>query len=815
MFDAPLSDLRFAARTLRKNPGFSAIAIATLALAIGANTAIFSVVDSVILRPLAYPEADRLITIHEVVPKFSYLAPMIPVNAMHFRQWRKETRSFDQMALLGGITFNLTGADEPERIPAARVSPNLFPMLGIRTQLGRTFLDEEDKPGRDRVVVLNHELWVRRFGADPNVIGRKIMLDGNPYEIIGVLRAGLHFPKLSQLYAMTISDERPQLWKPFAVRDDELEEMGDFNFICIARLRRGVTASRALADLNVVQANFVKQAPFKVELYAALVPLQDQMTGRSRTGLELLLAAVGAVLLIGCVNIANLLVARATGRRRELAIRSALGAGVGRLVRQVLVESMFLASIGGLFGVTLAYGAIRLIVAYAPIDLPRMDEVHLDGRVLLFTVAISTLTGLLCGLLPAWRFARTDPQDAMKSGARGTTAGRASGHLRLVLVGVETGLSAMCLIVGGLLLHSLVKLLNVDRGFEVQRIVTVDLSLPDNRYPNGEKRVAFLSSLLERVGPLAGVRSAGIVNHLPLSGEGGNNLIGLEGSKIPVMERPLADIRQVNPDYFRTMGILLRSGRIFDEAADGKRQVALVSVLTAERLWPGQNPIGKRFQIGGEDSVFIEVAGVVGDVRGVSLNRSPSLTVYVPYWQRFYNEASLAVRTAMNPASAASAIRAAIRQIDPEMPVPRFRTMEDIVAESVSQRRFQMILVLLFAVAATLLASLGIYGVVSYSVAQRTNEMGIRIALGARPGSIARMVLRQGLLPVAAGLAGGAVASAALGRVLGSLLFGVSAWDPMTMCGVAALVSGIALAATYFPAHRATHVDPMTALRYE
>src|SRR5262249_16163719 len=398
------------------------------------------------------------------------------------------------------------------------------------------------QPGRDRVVVLNHELWVRRFGADPNVIGRNITLDGKSYEIIGVLRAGLHFPKLSQLYAMTVSEERPQLWKPFALRHDELEEMGDFNFGCIARLRHGVTRSQALHDLNMVQANFVKQVPFKVELYAALVPLQDQITGRSRTGLELLLAAVGAVLLIGCVNIANLLLARATGRGRELAIRSSLGATAGRLVRQMLVESLFLSFLGGVLGIALAYGAVRLIVSYAPVDLPRIDEVRLDARILLFAVAASIFTGLLCGLLPAWRFAAADPEEAMKSGARGSTAGRASNHLRSLLVGVETGLSALCLIAGGLLLHSFVKLLNVDRGFEVQRIVTVDLNLPQDRYPNGEKRAAFLASLLERVGSLPSVQSSAVANRLPLSGEGGNNLLGVEGTKVPVMERPLADI---------------------------------------------------------------------------------------------------------------------------------------------------------------------------------------------------------------------------------------------------------------------------------
>ncbi|MBZ5594882.1 MAG: ABC transporter permease [Acidobacteriia bacterium] len=814
MLEPLLADLRFAGRVLRKNPGFSAIAIATLALGIGANTAIFSLVDGVILRPLAYRNADRLFAVHEAVPQFSQLAPLIPVNAMHFLEWRKSMRSFEQTALVGGTTFNLTGAGEPERLPAARVSPALFPMLGIQAQLGRTFLKEEDRPGHDQVVVLNHELWQRRFAADPHVIGRKIMLDGHPYEIVGVLAAGFHFPKLSQLYAMTIAEERPQIWKPFAIRDDELEPIGDFNYVCITRLKRGVSASQALSELNVVQARLVRQVAEKIELRAALVPLQDQITGRSRTGLQLLLAAVGAVLLIGCVNIANLLLARATGRRREIAIRTAVGASRGRLVGQMLVESLVLAGAGGAFGVALAYAAIRVIVARAPVDLARIDEVHFDARVLLFTLGISIFTGVLFGLFPAWRATQGDPQEAMRSGSRGMTAGRASGRLRSLLVGLEVGLSAMCLIAGGLLLHSFVNLLHVDRGFEAERILTVDLNLPESRYPDLAKRVAFLRSTLERVGSLPGVTSAGVSNKLPLSGEGGNNLIGVEGTSLPMVERPLTDIRQVNPDYFRTMGIPVRAGRIFAET-DRDRNVALVSAVTAARLWPGQNPIGKRFRVGAEDSPLIEVTGIVGDVRGVSLNTNPSLTVYVPYWKRFYNQASLAVKTAMDPLSASSSLRVAIRQIDPELPVPAFRTMEEIVSESVAQRRFQMSLVLLFAAAAMLLASLGIYGVVSYSVAQRTHEMGIRLALGAQPGNIRRMVLGQSLLPVFLGLPAGVMASVALGRIMSTLLFGVSAWDPATLSGVAALLIAVAAAATYVPVHRATHVDPASALRYE
>jgi len=814
MLNTLFADLRFAGRMLRKSPGFSAIAIATLALGIGANTAIFSLVDGVILRPLAYLDADRLFAVHEVVPKFSALAPLIPVNGMHFLEWRKSVRSFDQMALVGGMTFNLTGTGEPERLPAARVSPSLFPMLGAQARLGRTFLEEEDRPGRDQVVILNHELWTRRFAADPHVIGRKITLDGHPYEIVGVLQPQFHFPKLNQLYAMTIAEERPQIWKPFALRDDELELLGDFNYACIGRLRRGVQPAQALSELNVVQARLANQTGEKIELRAALIPLQDQITGRSRMGLELLLAAVGAVLLIGCVNIANLLLARGTARRREIAIRTALGAGRSRLVGQMLVESLVLAGMGGAAGVALAYAAIRAIVAYAPVDLPRADEVHLDARVLLFTLILSIFTGALFGLFPAWRATRGDPQEAMKSGSRGSTAGRSSGRLRSVLVALEVGLSAMCLIAGGLLLHSFLNLLHVDRGFEAERIVTVDLNLPDIQYPDLPQRASFLRAVLERVESLPGVTSAGVSNRLPLSGEGGNNLLLTEGANIPLMERPLADIRQVNPGFFRTMGIPLRSGRIFEEA-DRSRKVALVSAVTAGRLWPDQNPIGKRFRMGSDDSPLIEVAGVVGDVRSVSLNTTPSLTVYIPYWQRFQNQASLVVRTSIDPLAASSAIRAAIREVDRELPVPAFRTMEDIVAESVAQRRFQMSLVLLFAAAALLLSSLGIYGVVSYSVAQRTNEMGIRMALGAQPGNIRRMVLGQSLVPVCEGLVAGVIASVALGKVLGSLLFGVSAWDPATISGVLTLLVAVAAMATVAPVRRATRVDPASALRDE
>jgi putative ABC transport system permease protein len=809
------SDLRLAFRTIRRNPGFSLIAIGTLAFGIGANTAIFSVIDGILLRPLGYDEESRLVAIHEVVPKFAQLAPNVPVNALHFQEWRKSVKAFEHLAMIGGLSLNLTGSGDPERLLAARVSPSLFPMLHAHTQLGRTFLEEEDQAGRDDVVILNNELWRRRFGADPNIIGRKILLDGHPYQVVGVLASDFHFPKLSQLYAMTVAEERPELWRPFAVKPDELETMGDFNYACIGRLRRGVSLEHALAELNAAQARLASQVPEKVELLAALVQLQDQITNRSRRGLLLVLCAVGAVLLIGSANIANLLLARAISRKRELAIRAAMGASTWRLVRQTLTESLLLAAIGGAAGIAMAYGALRIILTHAPVDLPRMDEIQVDVRVLLFTVLISILAGLLFGILPAWRLAHTDPQDAMRTVARGSSELRGSGRLRTVLVGVEVGLSTLCLMAGGLLLRSFVKLLEVDRGFAAPQVVTVSLNLPGNRYPEHTQMVRFTRSLLESVKTLPGVVSAGVINRLPLSGEGGNNLLTLEGTNVPFMDRPLADIRGVNSEYFGAMGIAVRQGRVFEEA-DRERGLAVVSAMAAERLWPGQNPLGKRFKIGDPDGPFVEVAGVVGDVRGVALDRTPSLTIYVPYWQRrTWGGLSLAVKTTVEPAAMASPIRNAIRQLDAELPVPQFRTMKQIVDQSVAHRRFQMNLILIFALASLALASLGIYGVVSYSVAVRTNEIGIRIALGASTMKILRMILIQALVPVAGGLVCSLLASFALGRLVSGLLYGVRPMDAVTTGGVALTLVGVAVLASLVPARRATRVEPMSALRYD
>jgi len=808
-----VSDIRYALRVLGRNPGFAAVAILTLALGIGANTAIFTIFNGVLLRPLPFREPQRLAAINEIVPKFAYLAATIPVSADHFLKWRKQAHSFEQIALFSEMEMNLTSNGEPVSVPAARVSAALFPILGLQAKMGRTFREEEDKPGNDRVVVLSDALWSSRFHRDPGIIGRKIVLDSNPYEVIGVLPAGAQLPKTSQMQTLAVPGDYAQLWKPLALRDDEIEPMGDFNFGCIARLAPGVSFERANAELNTIEDGIGQALPEKIALLAGVVPLQRQITGGTRASLVLLLAAVGAVLLIVCVNLANLLLARAAARRRELAVRLAIGAGAGRLLRQMLTESLLLASLGGALGVALAAWAVRALLAGAPVDLPRMGEVHLDWRVLSFALAITVLSGLLFGALPAWRATRTDPQTALQAGGR-STPGRHGGKMRRALIAAEVALSAACLVVAGLLLHSFSQVMQVDRGFRTERTLTVTLGLPWTRYPDSQHQSKFVRTLLERVAAQPGVESVGVSSVLPLGGEGNNNLVAPEGANWPLMERPLADKRAINPDFFRTMGIPLLRGRVFGDS-DGDRNVAVISAALAQRLWPGENPVGRKLIEGDGRGHPTEVVGEVGDVRGASLTKMPRPTMYQPYWQRPQGHWSLVLRSGSAPAGLAGAIRHEIRRLDPELPVPAFQTLEQLVDDSVAQRRFQLDLVLLFALAALVLAAVGVYGVVAQLVAQRTNEIGIRMALGARAGDVRRMVLLEGLGPVAAGLAAGFAAALFAGRLVSGLLFGVRTADPLTFSAVAGVLLASALAACLIPARRATRIDPLEALRYQ
>ena len=802
-------DFRFAGRILRRSPGFTAVAVLTLALGIGATTAMFSIVDTVVLRPLSYADSGRLVMIDEWTPGFG----AIPVNGLHFQEWQRVATSFQQIALIGGGDVNVTDFSEPERLPAAGVSPGLFSILGVQPQLGRVFLREEDVPGRDHVVLISNELWRGRYSADPHILGRTISIDGVAHEIVGVLPANFHFPKLGALYPITILEEKPQIWKPIALGPEELTLTGGFNFVSIGRLKPGVTLTEAGSELDAIERRFSTEVSKALgsDLRSHVVPLKDRVVGRARSGLQLMLMAVGSVLLIGCLNIMNLLLARLSSRRRELAVRSAIGASRWRLTRQMIIESLTLSAIGGACGLFVAYLGVRLFVAFAPSDAPRLDEVHVDMRVVMFALLVSTIAGLVIGISPASHFGAAEMAEVMPSGTR-SSSGRGVGSLRSVVVSAQVALGAVCLIASGLLLESLVNLLNVDRGFDARQVATAAVYLPVSGYPTFEKRVAFVRTVLDDLRVLPGVTSVAAANMLPLGGEGGNSALSIAGTSTPLFEHALGNIRTVNSDYFRTMGMSLEAGRLF---SDQRLQVAVISSSIEKRAWPGENPIGKRFHFGPPSDPDKEVIGVVNDVRGVSLEAGPSFNVYVPYWQRSSGAIEFALKTTNDTAAIAPAIPSVIRNIDAELPVSSLRTMDQIVEGSVAPRRFQTDLVLAFGAAAVLLACLGVYGVMLFFVTQRTTEIGIRLAFGAEPREVLRMVLRQAMRPVAAGVVAAVPLALLAGSWLRSLVFDVSPQDPRTIA-VACFVLVVAAAlAAYLPARRAPHLEPHHALRYQ
>jgi predicted permease len=806
------NDIRYAFRTLLRERGFASMAVLSLAVGSGANTAIFSVVNGVLLRPLPYRDPQQLFAIREVVPKLAHLYPSLPVNFSHYYEWSKHWMAAESVALLEGSSPNLTGDGEPERLKGARVSASVFRVLGVRPRLGRAFVDEEDPEGRDQVAIISDSLWKRRFSGDPAIIGRKITLNGRPNVVIGVLPPGFQSPAQNDLWIRAGLRTTTEVFQPLGYSKDDLEEVnGDYNWAAIARLRPGVSPQRALAELNVIQAETSKRIPEKMDLQARLSSLQDDIVGQSRRGLLVLLGAVGAVLLILCVNLANLSLARAAGRARESAIRTALGAGRVRLVRQTLTESLVLALAGGVLGIALAAVGVRLLIGAAPLDLPRLADVSLDGRVLGFASLISLVTGIAFGILPALRSAAAHPQEALKSGSYTTTEGRRGVRLRGVLVGVEAALSAVLLITAGLLMGSFVRLMHVDKGFDVERVLAVGVAMPPSKYTEKAQQTAFFDRLLKKTQLLPGVLSAALVSALPFEGETWIDLAAAEGDQRPMFERPMVNVRFVSPDYFKTLRIPFREGRPFDES-QRIRQVVIVSEGTARRLWPGRNALGRRMQ---HNETLDEVVGITADVRSTSLDKDPVLIIYIPYWQRPRLSAALLLRTAMDPRGIAAGVRVAIHQVDADVPVPEMQTLEEVMSDSVAQRRFQMTLVMLFAAAALALAGFGIYGVVSYSVARRRTEMGIRMALGARAAGLQRMVLWQGIRPVLAGLAVGIAGALETGRILGSLLFQVSPRDPLTIGVVALVLLAVSVLAALVPARRATRVDPMKALRFE
>lgn len=812
-----LQDIRYAFRMLRKNAAFTFVAVLTLAVGIGANTAIFSLVNGVLLRPLSYKDPGQVYVIREIVPQWTKSIPSLAANLPDFQIWQKECRAFEEMSIAEAIDMDLSGVGDAEEIHGVRASANLLELLGQYPALGRAFLPEEDQAGHDRVVILTDGFWRNRFHGDSNVIGKTITLDGEPHVVAGVLPASFHFPKV---IASDTFSTRIDFFKPLGgARFYEQDLIGEFDFTALARLKRGITPAQALAELNVIQARIAKQANEKLDLTAQMLPLEPEIVGPARKGLVLLLAAVSVVLLIVCVNLANLLLAKAPGRMREAAIRIALGAAPGRLVRQLLTESLILALLGGVFGTALAYFGVRALVDAAPVDIPRLDEVAIDVRVLCFALLLSALVGGLFGILPAWRVSSADPQKTLKAGATTTTEGRRVRRIRQGLIGFEVGLCTALLVLAGLLTSSLFHVIRVNPGFTAERVLAADVALPPQGYSQVQARGHFYDAVLASAKAIPGVESAAWVTLLPLEGQGSVTGISLPGAEDPQHEALHANFRGVSADYFRTMEIPLLAGRFFNENDRGKK-VVIVSQALADRLWPGQSPVGRECIAQWGQLQNSDVIGVAGDVRTINFEAPPPFMVYAPdsYGQEIPgapSSAAIVVRTAGDPDVVAGSVRSVIQSTDPNVPIVSLQPMTQVVSQTLDARRFQTILALLFGGCALLLACLGVYGVVSYSVEQRSFELGIRVVLGAQQDRLLGLILHQGMVPVAFGLAGGIATAAASARLIQSLLFGVRAFDALTFTGVAAVVLCVGAAACYLPARRTLRLDPMLAIRHE
>ncbi len=804
-----IQDLRFACRGLMKTPGFTAVTVLTLALGIGATTAVFSLVNGVLLRPLAYAQSDRLVSVNELIPALAQKYPVLPVSARHFMEWRDKCSSFESLSLIDPGTMTLTGKGEPEHVEAAHVSTNLFETLRVRPVLGQTLLTEEDQAGREHIAVISNAFWRRKFDADPKILGAAITLDNEAYTVVGVLPTRFRFPNPNPLKVSELAiSSQPDVFTAKVFTDAERNTlMGMFNFPVVARLKAGVSCEKATAELNATATQLVQMAGQDMELRAVVKPLKGALVNDHRGGLLVVLSAVGSVLLIACLNLAILHLVRAERRSFDSALRMALGASRIRILRQALTETLLLTALGTALGMLLASGGLDLLVRIAPAGIPRLDEVRIDANVLFFALLLMGSTALLCGTLPAWRTLRSRAEQVLRAGGRTVSA---SGlRLHGVLVTAEVGLGAALLITAGLLLGSFARVMRTDKGFHAPAVLAVDLKPPETY--DWTRRVDFQRRLLDRLASTPGVRSAATASRLPLQGQAWISSAWLAGDQRPDFERASTNVRFVSGGYFQTMGIPLLAGRTFDDR-DESRKVAVISQQLAHKLWPSQDAVGRQFLHEGDDAY--EVIGVAGDVLANADEGSVAM-LYRSYREYSRRPMVVVARAAGDPFSIAESVRQAVRSIDADLPVSRMYTVREVLAESVSQRRFQALLASAFGICALLLAGLGIYGVVGYAVARRTKEMGIRMALGARPSDIYHTVLRRGMAPVAIGLIGGVAGACALGRLLRSLLYGTSPTDPLTITAVVAVVSLTATAACYLPARRAARVDPMAALRCE
>jgi predicted permease len=805
-------DLRYIFRQMRRSPGFTSVAVLTLALGLGATTAMFSIVNGVLLEPLKYRDPGRLFVARTVPAARFNISRDFPINARHFHEWREKCQSCEEISLLQFADMTLVGAGQPEKLPTLTVSSNFFKTLGVQPVLGRDFRRDEEPAGRSGEVILSDPLWRARFSADRSVIGRGIQLNGETYTVIGVMPADLRLPKGDEWGAFFGPATSPLIFRPLGIDTATASSNGNLNYSSLVRTKPGIGGRAAEAELTALIEALQRQN--QTEFHISLTPLQQQVTRNARSALWLLLATVGAVLLIVCVNVGNLMLVRTTSRYREAGIRLALGASRSGLFGLVLKESLVLVALGGVLGLGIAYFGLKVFVASAPIGLPRLEEVAIDWRVLSFAASAIAVSTVVCGLFPAWRLSRTLPQQSLKAGTSNATEAGVKLRVREWMAGIEVALSTVVLIIGGLLMFSFFRLMNVDRGFDTTHVITQDVSFLSPKYASGGRR-RFVEQIVPKLAQIPGVEAAGVTNMLPLQGE--SWIDDLESPDLPQVradEALLANFRFVGPGYMQAIGVRLFEGRFLDES-DKNLPRAVISQSAARHLWPDRSPIGQHVLGSGAPRPRLEVVGVVGDVPASGLDKNPPPTIYEHYWRMQPIGMNFVIRTKADPAAVIGSIRGVLAAADPEMAIPPARTMEQVVEESVAVKRFQMQLAAAFAISALLLASLGIYGVISFTVSRRTAEMGIRIALGAQARQVTGMILRQGMKPVLFGVVAGVVFAWFAGSLIASQLFHVTPHDPAAICTVAGVLVLVGLAACWFPARRATRIDPFIALRCE
>ena len=806
-----LRDLRFGLRMLARNPGFTAVAIITMALGLGANTALFSVVNGVMLKSLPFQEPDRLMFVLETNAKFP--APGVSASSLNYRDWKEQARSFESIAARQGFAGNFTSSERPEKITGEKVTWDYFPTLGVAPIAGRTFTQEEDKPGAPTVLLLSNGLWQRRFGGDPGIVGRTVPFNGQNATVIGIMP----------------NDYRPNIefWAPLAIVYENADR-NLHNLQVVGRLAAGVSEVQAQTEMTTIAARLAQQYPeANTGWGVALVRFQDLVILNIRPALRILLAAVGVLLLIACANVANLLLARAAAREKEIALRLALGASRWRLIRQVLTESLLISLIGGAIGVLIALAGTRALVNLNPQGIPRANEIGVDGQVLGFALLVSIVSGILFGLIPAWQASNPNLNEKLKESGKSSAGNSRGNRIRSLLVVVQVALAFVLLVGAGLLIKSFSQLQQVNVGFNREHLLTMQISLPPAAYPQGPNILNFYNEALRQLSALPGVNSVGAISQVPLAGGGPQFTFSVEGRPLPTpAEAPIASYRILTPGYFQTMGIPILKGRAITEADDQNAlQVAVINQNLADKMWPGEDPIGKRLTVGvplpNEQPEYVTVVGLAGNVKHTSLNGETGMQMYQPVAQSPFLSLGLGrtmtflLRTGPEPSGLVDSARKVFASLNSTLPVSNVKTMDAIIYDSVAPFRFNTFLLGLFAATALVLTLVGIYGVMNYVVTQRTQEIGIRMALGAQAGQVRGLILKQGLLLSVVGLAFGLAGCWAVTRLMSSLLFGVEVTDATTLLAVAAGVILITLSACYIPARRATKIDPIIALKYE